>query len=288
MWVALHHGSEWMPQMLYVVATPIGNLADISARAQSVLRQVDYLAVEDTRHSRRLLVQYGIDTPMVTYHDHNESSATERIIRDLVSGKSIALISDAGTPLVSDPGYRLISAAVAQGIVVSPIPGPSALVSALSVSALPTDRFCFEGFLPARTNARKIRLATLKRESRTQVYFEAPHRVLAFLADVIEVMGPDRRVTLARELTKTFEQLWYGNVLGAHVAIGDGAIPCKGEFVIVLAGSDEIPQSNLEESRLMEILLRQMSPSAAASLGSEILGVSKKQLYDVALLLKKQ
>jgi len=272
---------------LYVVATPIGNLGDMSARAVEVLRSVDIIAAEDTRHSKRLLDHYAIDGRLVSCHDHNEADSSARLVAEILAGRSVALISDAGTPLVSDPGYRLVQEAIAAGVTVIPVPGPSAMVAALSVAGLPTDRFCFEGFLPARQKARLAALHALRLESRTLVLFEAPHRVAELLRDMIEVMGEGRRVTVARELTKQFEQVWRGSLAEAAAMVESGAIPERGEFVIVLEGA---PGSGLEvdSERLMEILLRELPPATAAGLASEITGIARKRLYEVAVSLKKR
>jgi 16S rRNA (cytidine1402-2'-O)-methyltransferase len=272
---------------LYVVATPIGNLGDMSARAVEVLRSVDIIAAEDTRHSKRLLDHYAIDGRLVSCHDHNEADSSARLVAEILAGRSVALISDAGTPLVSDPGYRLVQEAIAAGVTVIPVPGPSAMVAALSVAGLPTDRFCFEGFLPARLKARLAALHALRLESRTLVLFEAPHRVAELLRDMIEVMGEGRRVTVARELTKQFEQVWRGSLAEAAAMVESGAIPERGEFVIVLEGA---PGSGLEvdSERLMEILLRELPPATAAGLASEITGIARKRLYEVAVSLKKR
>lgn len=273
--------------MLYVVATPIGNLKDISPRAVEVLREVDLIAAEDTRHSRRLLDECGISTKVIAFHDHNESQSTQHLVHKLQGGASIALISDAGTPLISDPGYRLVRAALDAGVPVSPIPGPSAVLSALSVSGLPTDRFCFEGFLPAKQKQRLARLEDLAKEPRTLVFFEAPHRIDALMADVAEVLGAAREVTVCRELTKQFEQIWSGCAADAIRALGDGTIVGRGEFVLVVRGaaSDAIA---VDESRLMKILLAEMSPAQAASIASQVLGKPRKQLYELALSMKSE
>lgn len=273
--------------MLYVVATPIGNLGDISSRAVDVLRNVSMIAAEDTRHTGQLLAHYGIRTRMIAYHDHNESGETPRLIAAMAAGESIALVSDAGTPLVSDPGYRLVTAAAAAGIKVSPVPGASALTAALSICALPVDRFCFEGFLPARPVARRERLSQLAGEQRTLVFYESPHRIGATLSDLAAAFGEERRVTIARELTKQYEQAWYGTLTGALQALERSDVPARGEFVLVLEGAPARASFNQEEVRAMEILLRELSPSAAATLGSELLGVPRKRLYEVALSLKK-
>ena len=197
---------------LYIVATPIGNLDDMTLRAIQVLRDVDVVAAEDTRHSRSLLDHFGITTRLVSYRDHNEEASTQGLLTLLAEGQAVALISDAGTPLISDPGYRLVQAALSSGIQVIPIPGASAVIAALCVSGMAIDRFSFEGFLPAKQVARQSVFKALQRETQTLVFYEAPHRIRDALLDICTVMGPDRRVTLARELTKRFEQIWYGPV----------------------------------------------------------------------------
>lgn len=271
---------------LYVVATPIGNLADITLRAVEVLGSVALVAAEDTRHSRRLLDHLGIDVPLVALHEHNEAATAEQLVTQLQSGVSIALISDAGTPLVSDPGYRLVLACISAGIDVVPVPGASAVIAALSAAGLPTDRFCFEGFMPARIAARRARLEALRTETRTLVFFEAPHRIAALVDDLLDVMGPERKVAVARELTKQFEQIWRGSLADAMKAMETGDIPQKGEFVLVLEGGEPVTH-DVDETRLMEALLTALPPTTAASVASRITGANKRQLYDIALALKK-
>jgi 16S rRNA (cytidine1402-2'-O)-methyltransferase len=272
---------------LFVVATPIGNLSDMTPRALEVLGEVDCIAAEDTRHSKRLLDHFGIATPLVAYHEHNEGEAAKQIVRDLASGRQIALISDAGTPLISDPGYRLVKAALEKGIQVVPVPGASALVSALSVAGLPTDRFCFEGFMPAKSAARQKKLGELGKESRTIVLFEAPHRIRSLLEDVSSVLGGRRRLSIGRELTKQYEQIWHGTADEALAAVDDGQVPSKGEFVVVVEGS-HASGVDLDEEKVMAVLLTELSPGTAASLASQFLESSRKHLYDVALSLKKR
>ncbi len=222
---------------LYVVATPIGNLDDISFRAVEVLRQVDLILAEDTRHAKRLLTRHAIDTPMQSFHEHNEAQRSAGIIEKLQHGKQIALISDAGTPLISDPGYPLIHAAREQSLRVTPIPGANAMITALSAAGLATDRFSFEGFLPARETARQHRLETLRQISHTQVFYESSHRILACLNNMREVFGPQRQVVVARELTKKFESWYQGNLERVLEQLQAGSQHSKGEFVILLAGA---------------------------------------------------
>ncbi len=271
---------------LYVVATPIGNYDDMSRRAIDVLSTVDLIAAEDTRHSGKLLQHFGIKTPMQAYHDFNETGASTQLVEKIKSGASVALVSDAGTPLISDPGYRLVKLAREAEIEVVPIPGPSALVTALSVSGLATDRFLFVGFLPAKKNARLKDLQALTSESATLVFYESRHRIGAMLEDLIEVFGEDRQGTIARELTKTFEQVVQGSLaeLGAGLATGD--IVSKGEFVVVVAGQQDL-KSEFEEEALMSALLEELPPKKAAAIAHKLTGTSKKLLYDIALKLKK-
>lgn len=271
---------------LYVVATPIGNLADITARAVEVLGSVSLVAAEDTRHSKRLLDHLGIKVPLVALHDHNEATTADELAAQMTSGKSVALISDAGTPLVSDPGFRLVRACIACDIEVTPIPGPSAVIAALSAAGLATDRFCFEGFLPAKSAGRRARLEALRRESRTLIFFEAPHRVATVIDDMREIAGGERAVTLARELTKQYEQIWRGTLADAAMALAREDILQKGEFVIVLEGAP-LAASNFDERELMETLLSALPPATAASIASRLTGGNKRHLYDIALSLKK-
>lgn len=271
---------------LYIVATPIGNFDDITLRAIEILRTVDVIAAEDTRHSKRLLEHFNIKAKLVAFHEHNASASAQQWVDQMIQGESVALISDAGTPLVSDPGYRLVRAARAAGIAVSPIPGPSAVIAALSAAGLPTDRFCFEGFLSAKSAARRAHLASLRHEPRTLVFYEAPHRVVALIGDAQAVVGPSREVAIARELTKQFEQIWHGSLADAGVALATGEIPQKGEFVVVLAGN-VTPVTDYDARALMVELLTVLPPAAAAGVASRISGLSKRRLYDIALSLKK-
>jgi len=271
--------------VLYVVATPIGNLGDISRRALEVLGGVQIVAAEDTRHSARLLRHYGITTRSVALHEHNEREMVPRIIAKLRSGQSVALVSDAGTPLVSDPGYMLVAEARAQGLRVVPVPGPSALVAALSAAGLPTDRFTFEGFLPPRTEARRRRLRDLAEEPRTLIFYESPHRVEQALVDMAQVLGEQRRAVLARELTKVFEEIHGDTLAGLLVWLRQSPERCKGEFVLLLAGAeppaDDAPSA--ADERLLRALLRELPVSRAAALAAEVTGRKKNVLYQKAL-----
>jgi 16S rRNA (cytidine1402-2'-O)-methyltransferase len=224
-----------VPGVLYVVATPIGNLEDVSARAVRILGEVDVIACEDTRHSARLLSAHGIRTPTISYFEHNEQHRTPVLIERLARGENVALISDAGTPAISDPGYRLVSAAIAAGIRVAAVPGPSAAVAAISVSGLPTDRFTFEGFLPQRAGARRNAIAALKRESRTMVFFEAARRLAGTLEDMATTFGAEREAAVVREITKTFEESVRGTLSELHARFA--ATEPRGEIVLVVAGA---------------------------------------------------
>ena len=223
-----------MSGKLFIVATPIGNLEDLTPRARQTLAEVDLIAAEDTRHTGRLLSHIGVKTRLLALHDHNEQQVVSKLISVLESGQSIALVSDAGTPLVSDPGYRLVQAAHAGGIAVSPIPGASAVTAALSAAGLPTDRFCFEGFLPAKKAARQNMLNTLSRETRTLVFYESVHRINDVLADLCDIFGVERTAFIGRELTKMHEECVQDSLGSLRDRIADGSIVAKGEFVIVV------------------------------------------------------
>ncbi len=272
---------------LYIVATPIGNLKDISKRALEILEQVDLIAAEDTRHSGQLLQNYSITTNLVAYHDHNEVAATDMLINKLVAGIDVALISDAGTPLVSDPGYRLVKAAHEHGVEVVPIPGASALLAALSASGLATDRFSFEGFLPTRKAARQARLGELKQKSRTLVFFESPHRIEKMLDDLVDIFGSGRLATIAREMTKRFEQISHGELGILREKLSSEEIVIRGEFVVVVSGANE-SKFDYDELKLMKALLEELPPGKAANVAHKLTGVAKKYYYDLALTLKSE
>lgn len=271
---------------LYVVATPIGNLEDISARALRVLREVALIAAEDTRHSSRLLQHFGIATPLAACHEHNEREEGSRFLVRLQAGDDVALISDAGTPLISDPGYHLVRQARAGGIRVVPVPGACALIAALSAAGLPSDRFIFEGFLPAKAAARRARLELLKEESRTLIFYEAPHRILECLADLATVFGAERPALLGRELTKTFETLQGLPLEQLHAWVEADGNQQRGECVLVVAGW-QAPQGeeavNAEALRVLDLLLGELPVKRAAALAAEITGVRKNLLYQLAL-----
>lgn len=266
---------------LFVVATPIGNLADLSPRARELLAQVDLIAAEDTRHTGRLLSQFGIETPQFALHEHNEKDVVEPLLERLRAGASIALVSDAGTPLVSDPGYRLVLAAHRAGIPVSPLPGASALLAALSVAGLPTDRFCFEGFLPARPKARRERLAALGAEPRTMIFYASVHRIRETLADCEHAFGPARTACLARELTKRYEQVAAAPLGELRAMLEDGRMPDKGEFVLVVGGSGAPAKSQdeLSEDRLLAALASALPASKAAAVAASVTGKRRAELY---------
>ncbi|MGH8041271.1 MAG: 16S rRNA (cytidine(1402)-2'-O)-methyltransferase [Rudaea sp.] len=267
---------------LWVVATPIGNLADLSPRAQAVLRSVDWIAAEDTRHSAALLKHFGIATRTFALHEYNEREAGDELVRRLLDGADIALISDAGTPLVSDPGFRLVRAARAAGVAVSPVPGACAAIAALSVAGLPSDRFVFEGFLPPKSAARRARLQTLCAESRTLIFYESSHRVEHTLADMAHEFSADRGAVLARELTKLFETVLAGTLAELAARVAADADQQRGEFVLLVAGaSADADNTRLAEGRrIFELLRRELPPSRAAKLAAEITGAPRKTLYE--------
>jgi 16S rRNA (cytidine1402-2'-O)-methyltransferase len=265
---------------LHVVATPIGNLGDLSLRAIEVLRAVAAICAEDTRHSRTLLVHHGIERPLLALHEHNEAEISERLVERLRGGDSLALISDAGTPLISDPGFRLVRAARAVGIRVSPLPGPCAAIAALSVAGLPSDRFCFEGFLPAKAGARRERIAALAGEPRTLVFYESAHRIGEALADLAAGMGDARPAVLARELTKRFETVLDGSLAELAAQVEADPDQRRGEFVLIVAGASDPGEGRLAEGRrLYAKLVEHLPPSQAARLAAELSGASRKELY---------
>ncbi len=275
---------------LYVVATPIGNLDDISARALKVLRGVALIAAEDTRHSIRLLQHFGIATPLAACHEHNERDEGGRFLARLQAGEDVALISDAGTPLISDPGYHLVRQVRAAGIAVVPVPGPCALIAALSAAGLPSDRFIFEGFLPAKAVGRRARLELVKEEPRTLIFYEAPHRILECLEDLQAVFGGERMAVLARELTKTFETLKGLPLAELRAWVEADSNQQRGECVVLVAGW-QAPEGDealsAESLRVLDLLLQEMPLKRAAALAAEITGVRKNLLYQVALERQK-
>lgn len=265
---------------LFIVATPIGNLADLSPRALETLRQVAAICAEDTRRSGQLLAHFGVERPLIALHEHNEDALAQRIVARLQAGESLALVSDAGTPLVSDPGYRVVRAARAAGIPVSPVPGACAAIAALSVAGLPSDRFVFEGFLPAKASARRDQLAALAGESRTLVFYESSHRIAESLADMRTAFGDARPAVLARELTKLFETVLDGKLADLHRRVETDDNQRKGEFVVIVQGAGEDADAQIAEGRRVYTLLNaHLPPSAAAKLAAEITGAPRKALY---------
>jgi 16S rRNA (cytidine1402-2'-O)-methyltransferase len=274
-----------MPGILYIVPTPIGNLEDITLRALRVLKEVELIAAEDTRHTQHLLVHFGIKTALTSYHDHNERDKARTLVERLKSGASIALVSDAGTPAISDPGYRIVVDAIQAGIQVVPLPGASALTTALSASGLPTDRFLFEGFLPAKAQERKANLQSLRGEVATLVFYEAPHRLLDSLAEMLKIFG-DREIAVARELTKVYEEFRRGKLSEVVSALADRDI--KGEIVIMVHGTSGEAQVSDEElhGTIRQLAGNGMGVKEIAELLGERYGLAKKEVYKLALDLK--
>ena len=275
-----------MSGILFVVATPIGNLEDLTPRARQTLTDVSLIAAEDTRHSGRLLMHIGCKTRLMALHDHNEEKVVHRLIETLQGGDNVALVSDAGTPLVSDPGFRLVRAAHEHGIRVSPIPGASAVTAALSAAGIPTDRFCFEGFAPAKRAARIDWLENLAGERRTLIIYESVHRIGDCLADMVAVFGPERKAFIGRELTKMHEQCVQAALGELQRQVADKTIVAKGEFVIVIAGSTEKQESPLEVDRLLKALSAHLSAKDAAKVAAEATGLKRNALYERLLSLK--
>lgn len=271
---------------LYVVATPIGNLDDMSERALKVLRSVALIAAEDTRHSARLMQHFGIGTPLAACHEHNEREEGSRFIARLLAGDDVALISDAGTPLISDPGYHLVRQARAAGVNVVPVPGPSALIAALSAAGLPSDRFIFEGFLPAKSAGRRGRLEQLQHEPRTLIFYEAPHRILDCLRDMEATFGDQRPAVLARELTKAFETLKGLPLSELRAFVENDANQQRGECVVLVAGWSEPEMEDPigdEARRILRLLMAELPLKRAAALAAEITGVRKNLLYQAGV-----
>ncbi len=278
-----------MSGKLYVVATPIGNLADFSFRAVDMLKQVDLIAAEDTRHVKMLLQHYGIGKPLVSLHQHNEDKASQGLVDRLLSGQSIALVSDAGTPLLSDPGLPLVRLAKQHGVEVSPIPGPCALIAALSASGLPVTRFTFEGFLPRTASARKQFFSAKLGDHSTWAFYESSHRIQAALEDMAEIFPADHEIVIARELTKLHETIVKAPLAEVLARVQQDENMRKGEFVVAVAGCDNREQDELvddEQRRILGILLQQCSTKTAAALAAEITGQRKKTLYQAALEMR--
>lgn len=272
------------PGTLLVVATPIGNLADLSPRACEALKRAAIIAAEDTRHTRALLQTMGVGTPLLSLHAHNEPQRVPELLARLAAGEDVALVSDAGTPLLSDPGFELVSRAAAAGFAVQTVPGPSAITAALAVAGLPTHRFCFEGFLPARAAERRTTLASLAHEVRTLVFFEAPHRIQATLADLAAQFGGERRAVVARELTKAHETLYRGTLgeLAARAAREENF--ARGELTVIVHGA--APEATTVDGaklrRTMEILLRELPPGRAAATAAALTGATRAAAYALA------
>ncbi|MDJ0748538.1 MAG: 16S rRNA (cytidine(1402)-2'-O)-methyltransferase [Woeseiaceae bacterium] len=273
---------------LYVVATPIGNLEDLAPRARQMLASVDLVAAEDTRHTGRLLSTIGAKPQQMALHDHNEAQVVSRVIEALENGKNVALVSDAGTPLVSDPGFRLVRETHARKLPVVPVPGPSAVTAALSVAGLPTDRFCFEGFPPAKTAARREWLQRLSAERRTIVIYESVHRVRDCLADLADILGADRSAFLGRELTKLHEQCVHATLSELRQGLESGGIPEKGEFVLVIAGAPAAPASAIDVDRLLTELSDRLPANEAAKITASVTGLRRNDLYQRLLDLRNE
>jgi len=268
------------PGTLHIVATPIGNLGDLSPRALAILRTVAAICAEDTRHTRQLLAHFGFERPLLALHQHNEDAQAAQLVARLLAGDSLALVSDAGTPLVSDPGFRLVRAARAAGVRVSPVPGPCAAIAALSVAGLPSDRFVFEGFLPAKASARRERLARLASEPRTLMFYESAHRIEETLADMAGAFGDTRPAVLARELTKLFETVLDGTLADLRGRVAADANQRKGEFVVMVEGAGDDADAKVVEGRRLYVKLREhLPPSTAAKLAAELSGAPRKALY---------
>lgn len=277
--------------VIYIVATPIGNLRDISLRALDILGSVDYIFAEDTRNTRKLLTHYGVQQRLYSLHEHNEAEKTQQIINLLEQGNKIALVSDAGTPLISDPGYRLVSEVSKQGFTISPIPGASAIITALSIAGLPTERFTFEGFLPAKPSARRAALEQNKHEQRTQVYYESSHRIEKSIHDICSIFGGDRQVVLARELTKLYEDIFRGTLETLCDWIVETPLRQKGEFVLILHGfvaDTDSTECDISSNALLETLVDELPVKQAASLAAKITGKPKNQLYKQAIAISKK
>jgi 16S rRNA (cytidine1402-2'-O)-methyltransferase len=279
---------------LYVVATPIGNLGDFSDRARAVLASCALIAAEDTRHTGILLKAFGIGTPQLSLHDHNETARAVEIVALLHAGKSVSLVSDAGTPAISDPGFELVRAVAAAGLEIIAVPGPCAAIAALSIGALPTDRFCFEGFLPARGAARRQRLKTLASETRTLVFYEAPHRARDMLEDCVAAFGEARAATLVREATKLHETTYRGSLLSLLNTAKEDADVSRGEIVLVVGGAPEEvvgednPEARAQLDKVLQALLAELPLKQAAHLAAQITGARDNEAYKRALFLKQQ
>lgn len=272
------------PGALYVVATPIGHRDDLSPRARAVLAAVDLVAAEDTRHTGQLLAAMGIDARLTPLHEHNETERAAELVRRLQAGEALALVSDAGTPGLSDPGFPLVVAAHEAGVRVIPVPGPSAAIAALTVSGQPTDRFAFEGFLPARAGARRARLRQLAGETRTLIFHESCHRIGDALADLVEAFGPNRPATLARELTKAFETVRRSTLAELAALVADDSNQRRGEIVLVVAGAaDAAATTAADIDTVLDLLLAELPPARAAAVAARLTGMPRREAYRRAL-----
>lgn len=276
-----------MSGILYIVATPIGNLSDITIRAVEILKKVDAVLAEDTRHTKKLFDHYEIDSPLVAFHEHNENEKVDYILAQIGSGKSLALVSDAGTPLISDPGYNLVLEAKKNGISVVPIPGPSALIAALSSSGIESNNFTFFGFLPSKQSARLRLLKTKKNLNETIIFYESPKRILAALMDMLEVFGEKRQVCLAKEITKSFETILNDNLVNLIEYLTSDSSHQKGEFVIIISPVNKVDldEAQVQLEKILPILCAEMGASQAAKLAAKITGIDKKHCYKRAINL---
>ncbi|MGB6296752.1 MAG: 16S rRNA (cytidine(1402)-2'-O)-methyltransferase [Rivularia sp. (in: cyanobacteria)] len=279
--------SDLKPGILYIVATPIGNLEDMTFRGVRILQSVDFIAAEDTRHTGKLLKHFQVNTPQISYHEHNRHSRIPELLKQLHEGITIALVSDAGMPGISDPGYELVKACAEVGITVTPIPGAVAAITALSASGISTEKFVFEGFLNAKAKQRRSHLESLKLEERTLIFYESPHRLRSTLQDMKEIFGDDRQIVLARELTKMYEEFWRGNLEGACLYYESKAP--VGEYTLVVAGSTPIQREFTQAELIAEletIMNQGISPSQASRQLAASTFLPRRQLYQLALTLK--
>lgn len=276
--------TEPKPGTLYIVATPIGNLEDITLRAVRILQTVDLIAAEDTRHTGKLLQHLQVKTPQVSYHEHNRTSRIPELLNHLQNGQAIALVSDAGMPAISDPGYELVKACIEHGITVVPIPGASAAITALSASGLPTDKFVFEGFLPPKGQQRRTHLEFLQTEARTIIFYESPHRLRDTLQDLAQIWGGDRQIVLARELTKLYEEFWRGTIAEA-IAHYNQREP-QGEYTLVVAGictsQPQLTEAQLK-AELEQLISQGISRSQASRQLAQLTSLPRRQIYQLAL-----
>lgn len=276
---------------LYIVATPIGNLSDFSMRAIETLKSADKILAEDTRHSRPLLNHFAITTPCMAFHEHNEKALLDKICDEIIQQKKYALICDSGTPLISDPGFPLVREAHARGIKIIPIPGPSAAITALSAAGLATDRFYFEGFLPAKATNRRKRLEQLSKKTNTLIFYESPHRITETVSDMLDIIGPERELVIARELTKRFETIHKASILHIKNWLAADDNQRRGEFVLILAGAEavqETAEADLQLEKILRALLAELPLKQVVKLATNITGLKKNDIYQAALALKNK